>query len=166
MHAAFYRRGREASTISTYNSEYRRLVEFYRRFRRLVCVFEERDMISYVIWRFKQGVTGTQLMQVMAVINMIFEVCGFESPSKSPLVAKVKMTIIKEANEGKRKMERIGMTKKTLKKIMKAFYKEDFEEVEPERRRFLLMKVFCFLGVKHFNDIQKLKRKNVFYLGG
>ena len=133
MHAAFYRRGREASTISTYNSEYRRLVEFYRRFRRLVCVFEERDMILYVIWRFKQGVTGTQLMQVMAVINLIFEVCGFESPSKSPLVAKVKMAIIKEANEGKKNIERIGMTRKTLKKVMKACYREDDKKVVPEK---------------------------------
>ena len=55
------------------------------------------------------------------------------------------------------------MTKKKLEKIMKACYKEDFKEVTPERRRFLLMKVFCFLGVKRFNDIQKLKRKNVVF---
>ena len=87
------------------------------------------------------------------MISLLCEVCGFESPPKSPVVAKVKMAIIKEANEGKRKIERIGMTRKTLKMIMMACYKEDFREVEPERRRFLLMKVFCFLGVKSFSDI-------------
>ena len=30
-HAAFYLRGREAGTIVTYNTEYRRMVDFYRR---------------------------------------------------------------------------------------------------------------------------------------
>ena len=29
-HAAFYLRGREASTISAYNSKYKRLVVFYK----------------------------------------------------------------------------------------------------------------------------------------
>ena len=29
-HAAFYVRGREASTISSYNSKYRKVVEFYK----------------------------------------------------------------------------------------------------------------------------------------
>ena len=162
-HAAFYLRGREASTIATYNTEYRRLVKFYKRSGRMVCMFEERDVVSYIIWRSKQGVSETQLKQVLAVISLLCEVCGFESPSKSPVVAKVKMGIIKEANEGKRKIKRIGMTKKTLKTIMKACYRKEFKEVEPERRRFLLMKVFCYLGVKRFNDIQKVKRKNVVF---
>ena len=45
-HAAFYLRGREVFTISTYNSEYKRLVEFYMRFGKMVCVSEERDGIS------------------------------------------------------------------------------------------------------------------------
>ena len=43
--AAFYLRGREVFIISIYNSEYKRLVEFYRRFGKMVCVSEERDRI-------------------------------------------------------------------------------------------------------------------------
>ena len=77
------------------------------------------------------------------------------------MVVNVKKAIVKEANKGKKKAERIGMTKKKLEKIMEACYKEDFREVEPERRRFLLMKTFCFLGTKCFNNIQKLKKKDV-----
>ena len=69
--------------------------------------------------------------------------------------------IVKEANKGKKKAERIGMTKKKLLKILEACYEEDFRKVEPERRRFLLMKTICFLGTKRFNDIQKLKKKDV-----
>jgi len=99
---------------------------------------------------------------VLSVIGLICDVCGFESPSGSSVVVNVKKAIVKEANKGKKKkVERIGMTKKKLEKIMEACYKEDFREVEPERRRFLLMKTFCFLGTKCFNNIQKLKKKDV-----
>ena len=97
------------------------------------------------------------------MIGLICDVCDFESPSRSAVVVNVKKAIVKEANEGKKKAERIGMTKKKLEKIIKVCYKEDFKEVEPERRRFLLMKVFCFLGTKRFNDIQKLKRRDVVF---
>ena len=48
----------------TYNTEYKRLVEFYRRFGKMVCMFEERDVVSYIIWRSKQGVSETQLRQI------------------------------------------------------------------------------------------------------
>ena len=77
----------------------------------------ERDVVSYIIWRSKQVVSEPQLKQVQAVISLICVVCGFESPSKSQVVAKVKMVIIKEAKKDKRKIERIGMTRKSLKKI-------------------------------------------------
>ena len=162
-HADFYLRGREASTIATYNTEYKKLVEYCRRFGKVLCVFGERDVVSYIIWRSKQGVSESQLKQVLSVIGLICDVCGFESPSRSAVVVNVKKAIVKEANGGKKKVERIGMTKKKLEKIMEVCYKEDFREVEPERRRFLMMKVFCFLGIKRFNDIQKLKRKDVVF---
>ena len=73
----------------------------------------------------------------------------------------MKKAIVKEANKGKKKAERIGMMKKKLLKILEACYKEDFREVDPERRRFLLMKTICFLGTKRFDDIQNLKKKDV-----
>ena len=77
------------------------------------------------------------------------------------MVVSVKKAIVKGANGGKRKAERVGMTKGKLLKIFDSCYREDFTEVEPERRRFLLMKTFCFLGTKRFDDIQKLRKKDV-----
>ena len=84
------------------------------------------------------------------MIGLICDVCGFESPSGSPVVVNVKKAIMKEANKGKKKAERIGMTEKKLEKIMEACYKEDFREVDPERR-----------SAKRFNDIQKLKKEDI-----
>ena len=160
-HAEFYLRGREASTIATYNTEYKKLVQFCANSGRVFGCWSERDLVAFIIWRAKQGVSENQLKQGMAVVSLLSEVCGFESPAKSPVVAKVKLAAVKEANEGKRKVVRIGMTRDILEVIMKACYKRDFRRVTPERRRFLLMKVFCFLGVRRFNDIHKLRRKNV-----
>ena len=36
-HASFYLRGREASTILTYNTEYRKLVKFCEQSRKHIC---------------------------------------------------------------------------------------------------------------------------------
>ena len=144
-----------------YNTEYKKLVEYCVKFDKVLCGFRERDVVAYIIFRSKRGVSESQLKQVLAVIGLICDVCGFESPSGSPVVVNVKKAIVKEANRGKRKAERIGMTKSKLLKIFDSCYKEDFTKVEPERRRFLLMKTFCFLGTKRFDDIQKLKKKDV-----
>ena len=160
-HAEFYLRGREASTIMTYNTEYRKLAEYCMKFGKALCGFGERDVVAYMIFRSKQGVSESQLKQVLSVIAVICDVCGFESPSGSPVVVNVKKAIMKEANKGKKKAERIGMTKKKLLKIFESCYDEDFRKVEPERRRFLLMKTICFLGTKRFDDIRKLKKKDV-----
>ena len=79
-HAEFYLRGREASTIATYNTEYKKLVEYCMRFGKVLCGFGERDVVTYIIYRSKQGVSESQLKQVLSVISLVFEVCGFESP--------------------------------------------------------------------------------------
>ena len=85
------------------------MVEFYRKFGKMVCVFGERDVVSYIIWRSKQGVSESQLKQVVSVIGLICDVCGFESPARSAVVVNVKNAIVKEANGVKKKAERIGM---------------------------------------------------------
>ena len=157
-HAAFYLRGRETSTIAAYDAEYKKFAEYCVEFDEAICEFGERELISYLIYRSKRGVSESQLKQALAVVTLICGVCGFESPSRSSLVKK---GIVKEANKGKKMVERIGMTKKKLLKIFYSCYDSDFAKVEPERRRFLVMKTICFLGAKRFSDIQKLRKKDV-----
>ena len=72
-HADFYLRGREASTIATYDTEYKKLVEYCVKFGKVLCGFGERDVVSYIIYRSKQGVSESQLKQVLAVIGLICE---------------------------------------------------------------------------------------------
>ena len=115
----------------------------------------------YLIFRSKSGVSESQMKQALSVVTLIYEVCGFESPSKSLLVINVRKGILKQVNKSKESVERIGMPKSKLMKIFDAYYDRDFAKVLPENRRFLIMKTICFLAAKRFNDIQKLKRKDI-----
>ena len=54
-----------------------------------------------------------------------------------------------------------GMTKRIMKKIIKSYYHEDSEKIEPGRRRFMIINLLCFLGVQRFGDISQTWCKNV-----
>jgi len=109
--AVYYLRGREASTIVTYGSEYRKLIEYCENAGESIFELGEREVMLYLIFRSKSGVSESQMKQVLSVVTLIYEVCGFESPSKSSLVINVKKGIIKQVNKSKESVERIGMTK-------------------------------------------------------
>lgn len=53
--------------------------------------------------------------------------------------------MLKLANEGKRKLVGEGMSRRILEKIMKACYG----------------KIFCFIGLRRFDAINKVKKENV-----
>ena len=72
-HAAFYLRGREASTISTYNSEYKRLVEFYKESGKMGVIFEERVVVSFIVWRsggWRSSAVDTFIQVVDACVRL------------------------------------------------------------------------------------------------
>ena len=69
--ADFYLRGREESTLVAYNTEYKKLVEYCVKFDKVLCGFRERDVVAYIIFRSKRGVSESQLKQVLAVIGLI-----------------------------------------------------------------------------------------------
>ena len=93
---------------------------------------------------------------------------GRESPTKSDLVSKVNKTCLKRSNERKQQKavggEREGTTLRDVRKMVEALYREPAESVEPARRRFLVMQLFLFLGMKRFSDIAKLRVKDLIFL--
>ena len=159
--AEFYLRGREASTLGVYGTEYKRLVKYCVSSAKSVFEFDEVELMAYLVARSKEGISEGQMKQALSVVALIFEACGWPSPSKSPLVIGVKKAILKEVNKSKVVTERVGMTKAKLVKIVEGCYDEDYVKVAPERRRFLVMQLVCFLGVKRFGDIRCLRRRDV-----
>ena len=164
VQASYYTRGREASTIATYNTEYRRLVRFCQETGRSLFNFKESDLIQFIVTRSKAGASEGQLKQGLAVVNLICEVCKVQSPTKSEIVAKVKLAAFKDANEGKRKIQRRGLKMTDIKMMMKKCYRKDASKVKPERRRMVTMLTFCYFGCKRFSDINKIKKKDVVFM--
>ena len=52
-HVVCYLRGREASTIATYNNKYRKLVQCGVNSGRVFVSWSERDVGSFISWRDK-----------------------------------------------------------------------------------------------------------------
>ena len=78
--ADFYLRGREASTIGVYAGEYKRLAEYCRDFGKSIFELGENEVMAYLIFRSKSGVSEAQMKQALAVLSLIYEVCGLQSP--------------------------------------------------------------------------------------
>ena len=115
-------------------------------------------MMGMLIRLEKEGARENMLKQVMAVVALVFEVMGRESPTKSELVLKVKKTCVKKCNEKKvvrSGQGRVGCTLGDVRKMIGA------SEADPCRRRFLVMQLFLFFCVKRFIDIVGLKVKDV-----
>ena len=62
-HADFYLRGREVSTIATYDAECKEYKE-YKELGEVLFGFRERDVVGYIVYRSKQGVSESQSLQV------------------------------------------------------------------------------------------------------
>ena len=159
--AEFYLRGRESSTLGVYGTEYRKLAKYCAVSAKSVFEFDEVELMAYLVARSKEGISEGQMKQALSVVALIFEACGWLSPSKSPLVIGVKKAILKDVNKSKRPAERVGMTRAKLVRIVDACYDKDCGKVSPERRRFLIMQLVCFLGAKRFGDIRCLRRRDV-----
>ena len=54
-----------------------------------------------------------------------------------------------------------ALTVSQFRKIVDSCYDPDPDKVPFSRRHFLIMSVFCFLGMRRFNDIHDLKRKHI-----
>ena len=55
----------------------------------------------------------------------------------SPVVNKGKMAAIKQKNEGRKKMVRVGMKRRMMKRIVKVCYDDNDKKVEASRREGL-----------------------------
>ena len=125
-------------------------------------------MMGMLIRLEKEGAGENMLKQVMAVVALVFEVMGRESPTKSELVLKVKKTCVKKCNEKKvvrSGQGRVGCTLGDVRKKIEGIYMSGASEADPCRRRFLVMQLFLFFCVKRFIDIVGLKVKDVSFKG-
>ena len=163
--ANFYSQGRAQSTMETYNRSFRKIWEHSRIVKQSIFSWKEGQVSGLIIALEKKGSSENDIKQCMAVINMIFEIMGRDSPSKSSIVKQVKNTFVKKFNKSKKQftLKRRGTTLKDIEILIKNLYKKPAGKVQPQRRRFLLMQLCTFFGMKRFSDISNLRVSDIEY---
>ena len=145
----FYVGSRAAGTLSTYASAFKRVWTHAEETGVSLFGWGEGEMMGMLIKLEKEGATENMLKQVMAVVALVFECMGRESPTKSALVLKVKKTCVKKSNE--RMVVRSGLTKRVgctlgdIRKMIESIYGSDASEADPWRKRFLVMELFFLI---------------------
>ena len=105
-------------------------------------------MMGMMIELGKEGAAENKLKQVLAVVSLVFECMGKESPTKSALVLQVKKTCVKRCNERKAaalepvSVERVGCTLRDMRKMIDSIYVSGAFEADSCKKRFLVMQVF------------------------
>ena len=163
--AEYYIASRAEGTLSTYGSAFKRVWAHAVESHTSLFRWGEGEVMGLLIRLEKEGVGENMIKQVMAVISLVFECMGRDSPSKSDLVSKVRKTCVKRVNQkkeaaGPRRL-REGLTLEQVMVMVRDVYKVPASRAEPARRRFLVMQLLLFFGVKRFSDIAGLKVKDI-----
>ena len=87
----FYTGGKAGSTFSTYSTAFRKVWEHSRAIGRSLFLWGEGEVSGLLVKAGRIGVSENMIKQMMAVISMVFEVMGKESPTKGQVVAHVKI---------------------------------------------------------------------------
>ena len=159
----FYTQGREENTLKTYESAYRKIRVFCREKSIDLFKLTEMDTIGLLMDLSDKGAGEATVGQVLAVINLLCEVKGRESPTVSKMVGQVKKTVVKKANLGKTKKKKVPMKMKDLRVIVKEYFKEPVTKVKPEKRIFLVLMTYLLMGMRRFSDINNIKKKDLYF---
>ena len=66
--AVYYLRGREASTIVVYGSEYKKRVEYCGNVGEFIFELREKELVLYLIFMSKSGVFESQMEEALSVV--------------------------------------------------------------------------------------------------
>ena len=160
----FVIKSRAKGTIRTYEAALKRVWNFGKSLKKSVFLWGEGELCSFIMQLVKSKAAENSLKQGLAVVAMIYEAMGKESPTKSLLVSQVKKAAMKETGKGKRRPREV-MSLGHLDILVKNLYKEPARLVKPADRRCLVMQVLCFLGMKRFSDIQNIRVEDVKFRG-
>ena len=154
--AAFYIGGRAVGTYSTYSVAFKRVWEHGRTIGRSVFRWGEGEVAGLLVEAGKVGASENAIKQLMAVVNLLFEVMGCESPTKGDFVSQVKKGALKmRAPVVKRSREMLRV--QDMKGIITDLYRTPASQVAAEERRCLTLQVFLFFGMRRFSDVCQVK---------
>ena len=157
---ALYVQGRSAGTLKNYSVEIRRLVNWCLKKRYNPLALREAQLGRFLVSRARRGISKSQLSNLSAAVNLLSEITGFSNPFLSPIIRQVKRAILKQGYRVRPKAKAPALSLQQFRNIVKKCYNPNASLVPFSKRRFLVMSVFCFLGMRRFADIVNMKFKH------
>ena len=162
--AELYLAGRAKSSFPSYDHAFRKAWIHGRMIGKTIFNWSPMDLAGHFVVLSECQATSSMFKQVSAVVTMFKEMLEIDSIASSKIVQLVKRGCLKKARERemlKGKRERSVMTLNHIKLMLLKLYKRDASLVKPADRRFLVLTLLMFFGIKRFNDVQNLKVSDI-----
>ena len=127
------------------------------------------EFAGHLILLNKDEASVNMIKQASAVMTLLKELVGLETVVGSSIVKNVKKGCMKAAEDRatkKGKKERTVMTLDHVRLFICKLYKRPAVKVKAADRRFLVMMLLLFFGMKRFDDIKKLRVCDINVLRG
>ena len=156
----FYLGGREENTYENYKGAFNFIWKYSSEIKRSVFCWGEGEFAGLLIkiTKYKKG--ENFLKKASAVVTLLLELAGVGSLGGSVLKL-IKKAAIKKMNAYKERRTRRGANLEDIAKMIKEIYIQGRSEVSWERKRFLVLYLMLFFGIRRFGDINKLKLKDL-----
>ena len=167
--ADIYLAGRASSTFPTYDMAFRKIMIHGLEIGKCVIYWSPMDLAGYLLLLDGCNATINMVKQASAVVTMMKELVELESIASSRIVKTVKRGVMKAARERellKKKRVKSVMTLDHIRLFICKLYKKPASKVKAADRRFLVMMMLLFFGIRRFDDIKKLRVCDINVLKG
>ena len=167
--AEIYLAGRAKSTFPTYDLAFRKIWFHGLEIGKSVFWWTPMDMAGYLVLLDECNATVNMVKQASAVVTLLKESVELESLASSRIVQTVKKGVMKSARERdivRRRKVKSVMTLDHVRLFICKLYKRPAVKVKAADRRFLVMMLLLFFGMKRFDDIKKLRVCDINVLRG
>ena len=160
----YYGGARAASTMKVYNSAYKLVADQADKLGKSVFRWGEGEVAGMFVRLNKEGKGEEMMKKVSAVVNMLFEAAGLVSPTKGDVLKVIKKTAVKNIIKEK-EVKRRGLTLEDMEVFIKRIFTGERKDDSLSKKRMLALLCLLFFGVRRFDDVQRIKVKDVMVVG-
>ena len=167
--AEMFLAGRAKMTFPTYDLAFRKLWWHGIEIKKCIFRWTPMDLAGYLVLLNDCNATVNMFKQASAIVTLFKEALELETIAGSRLVQTVKKGVMKAAREQeavRKKRVKSVMTLDHVRLLICKLFKRPAVKVKPADRRFLMMMILMFFGMKRFDDIKQLRVCDITLLRG
>ena len=167
--ANMYLAGRAKSTFPTYDMAFRKAWFHGLEIGKSIFWWSPMDMAGHLVLLDECQATVNMIKQASAVVTLFKELVELESVANSKIVQTVKKGCMKSARErevARGKRVKSVMSLDHVRLMLCKLFKRPAVKVRPADRRFLVMMLLMFFGMKRYDDVKNLRVCDITVLKG